>query len=599
MPPATYAFTRVFEDAGQADFFKETTLPLVKDVLHGQNSLLFAYGATNAGKTYTMQGGSTAGTAGVLPRCIDVLFNSTEGLRGTYKPARLHGVELATPDDAASVALREPLLKEVIGDYLTDNPDVDKTALPVDRNYDYSIWLSYAEVYNEKVYDLLDTIKETPGIGKSNIPRSNTQVFRQALALKTSPPSDDEQQAGSGGKFIAGLRQFHVQNAAEAKLLINLGQQRRRVYGTLANQVSSRSHGMVFIKVLRGHRGEKNDPTSLQVSRLTLVDLAGSERTKYTHTSGDRLKEAGNINNSLMVLGQCLETIRSNQKKYGMSLSSELTTRVDSRDVKRTLAIVPFTHSKLTLILSDYFVGDGRTVMIVNVNPSDTSYDENSHVMKFAALARDVRIAPAPAPVQKAPMARESIMASPKTPTRPRKVTLSLGGAAKEKEAIIEVTELDELMDTVEEEDDYPQNPLVNALFEEIERLRLQLWEMDVGSAAREAEVRREVVKKFEKEWEEHDERNQARIQEEVYKAERRFDAKLEFMYKSGAFDSPRKAKAVFDHSPVRKELTEDDGADSDMSPPPSPTRPKFSRFASLEEGMAALGIKTTSPFLR
>lgn len=104
------------------------------------------------------------------------------------------------------------------------------------------------------------------------------------------------------------------------------------------------------------------DPSALQVARLTLVDLAGSERTKYTHATGERLKEAGNINNSLMVLGQCLETLRSNQRKLGMSLSPEGAARVDTRDVKKGLSVVPFRHSKLTEILQDYFVGDARAV---------------------------------------------------------------------------------------------------------------------------------------------------------------------------------------------------------------------------------------------
>lgn len=102
----------------------------------------------------------------------------------------------------------------------------------------------------------------------------------------------------------------------------------------------------------------------MQISRLTLVDLAGSERTKHTHTTGDRLKEAGNINKSLMVLGQCLEVMRSNQRKIAMSLSSDSVKegRVDTRDVKKGLAVVPFRHSKLTEALMDYFVGDGKTV---------------------------------------------------------------------------------------------------------------------------------------------------------------------------------------------------------------------------------------------
>ncbi len=132
--------------------------------------------------------------------------------------------------------------------------------MTVDHNYEFSIWISYAEVYNDKVYDLLDSLQESR-MGKVQAQRSRLphHVLRQALTLKPSPPSDDE----PPGKYISGLRQYLVKTAAEAKSLINLGQLHRRVYGTLANSASSRSHGMVFIKVLRGHRGERNVGRSL------------------------------------------------------------------------------------------------------------------------------------------------------------------------------------------------------------------------------------------------------------------------------------------------------------------------------------------------
>lgn len=83
------------------------------------------------------------------------------------------------------------------------------------------------------------------------------------------------------------------------------------------------------------------------------MDLAGSERMRNTGTSGDRLKEAGNINKSLMVLGQCLEVLRSNQQSMAAPV-------VPGR--KKKLAVVPFRHSKLTEIFQNFFVGDGRAV---------------------------------------------------------------------------------------------------------------------------------------------------------------------------------------------------------------------------------------------
>ena len=82
-PSSIYTFSHIFPPAtSQSDFFEKTTLPLVKDVLEGQSGLLFAYGVTNSGKTYTIQGGNEQGSAGILPRTLDVIFNSIEDLHG-------------------------------------------------------------------------------------------------------------------------------------------------------------------------------------------------------------------------------------------------------------------------------------------------------------------------------------------------------------------------------------------------------------------------------------------------------------------------------------------------------------------------------------
>lgn len=95
------------------------------------------------------------------------------------------------------------------------------------------------------------------------------------------------------------------------------------------------------------------DTQQVEVSRLSIVDLAGSERSKFTQTSGERLKEAGSINRSLMVLGQCLEVLRANQKRTMNTTSSKTGSR---------LAIVPFRDSKLTEVFQDFFAGNGWAV---------------------------------------------------------------------------------------------------------------------------------------------------------------------------------------------------------------------------------------------
>lgn len=101
---ATYTFTRVFPpDTAQASFFTHTALPLVRDLLSGQNGLLFAYGVTNSGKTYTIQGGTGADEAGLLPRTLDVIFNSIEGLQ-SEAPVSFFSVRIVDNDDVLEVA---------------------------------------------------------------------------------------------------------------------------------------------------------------------------------------------------------------------------------------------------------------------------------------------------------------------------------------------------------------------------------------------------------------------------------------------------------------------------------------------------------------
>ena len=77
----TYSFSRVFSpQTSQAEFFDVTTLPLIKDLLEGKSSLIFSYGVTNSGKTYTIEGGRQSAALGLLPRTLNVIFNSLKKL---------------------------------------------------------------------------------------------------------------------------------------------------------------------------------------------------------------------------------------------------------------------------------------------------------------------------------------------------------------------------------------------------------------------------------------------------------------------------------------------------------------------------------------
>jgi hypothetical protein len=162
-------------------------------------------------------------------------------------------------------------LAQVFADHLeptSSSLDIDPTVLKVDRNYEYSVWLSYMEIYNEKIYDLLATVRDPESsIPATHIPRlvgKGTDVApflltRKALPLRASPPGDaPDPDSPSMGKYVAGLRQFHITSAEQAKALIKIGQLNRRVFGTVANSQSSRSHGLVTLRILRGNRGEKD-----------------------------------------------------------------------------------------------------------------------------------------------------------------------------------------------------------------------------------------------------------------------------------------------------------------------------------------------------
>ena len=105
-----------------------------------------------------------------------------------------------------------------------------------------------------------------------------------------------------------------------------------------------------------------------------MVDLAGSERTKRTKNTGNRLKEAGNINSSLMALRNCIETLRENLL------------------IPTTRKMVPYRDSKLTLLFKNYFEGNGKIKMILCINPSAQEFDETIVSVLISSIIKKTRL---------------------------------------------------------------------------------------------------------------------------------------------------------------------------------------------------------------
>jgi kinesin family protein 20 len=156
----------------------------------------------------------------------------------------------------------------------------------------FCLFVSYVEIYSEFIYDLLG---DKPEGG------------RQRPCLKLAADKH-------GNQYIKGLREVQVHSAKEAFDLLRIGLCHRHIAETSLNHNSSRGHTLYTIKLVRMKKG-LTKPSVARVNRITIVDLAGSERSSKTKAHGERIKEAGSINTSLLTLGRCIETLRSNQNK--------------------------------------------------------------------------------------------------------------------------------------------------------------------------------------------------------------------------------------------------------------------------------------------
>ncbi|KAM3525302.1 hypothetical protein MY4038_007347 [Beauveria bassiana] len=248
---------------------------------------------------------------------------------------------------------------------LPKQPDVSGILVPCDASAEYVVVVSMYEVHNDRIYDLL-----TPATKNA----ATKEFRRRPLLFKSTELSPDR-------KVVAGLRKVVCTTVREALLVLEAGLQERRVTGTGSNSVSSRSHGFFCFEVKKRHGGRRPGPWG--GSKLTVVDLAGSERAREAKTAGATLVEAGKINESLMYLGQCLQT----QSELGTSTKPN---------------VVPYRQCKLTeLLFSNSFPSHAsphmprrnpqRGVMIVTADPTG-DYNATSQILRYSALAREVTV---------------------------------------------------------------------------------------------------------------------------------------------------------------------------------------------------------------
>ncbi|CAI9099661.1 OLC1v1036517C1 [Oldenlandia corymbosa var. corymbosa] len=284
-----FDFDRIFqEDCKTSEVYSSRTKDIVAAAIRGFNGTVFAYGQTSSGKTHTMRG--SASEPGVIPLAVHDLFDMI--------------------DEECD---REFLLR-----------------------------MSYLEIYNEEINDLL-------------APEHRRLQIHESIER---------------GIFVAGLREEIVASPEQVLGLMEFGETHRHIGETNMNVYSSRSH-TIFRMIIESREKQDADSDSscdaVRVSVLNLVDLAGSERAAKTGAEGVRLKEGSHINKSLMTLGTVIKKLSEGVESQG--------------------GHVPYRDSKLTRILQPALGGNANTAIICNITLAQAHADETKSSLQFASRA--------------------------------------------------------------------------------------------------------------------------------------------------------------------------------------------------------------------
>lgn len=282
--------------AGQDNLFVDLGAPLLDNAFQGYNNCIFAYGQTGSGKSYSMMGYGEE--AGVIPRICQDMFERI-------------------------------------------------TARQQDKNLSCTVEVSYLEIYNERVRDLLNPST------KGN------------LKVREHP---------STGPYVEDLAKLVVRSFQEIQHLMDEGNKARTVAATSMNETSSRSHAVFTLTVTQKRHDVETSMDTEKVAKISLVDLAGSERATSTGATGARLKEGAEINRSLSTLGRVISTL------------AEI-----SMGKKKTISMVPYRDSVLTWLLKDSLGGNSMTAMIAAISPADINFEETLSTLRYADSAKRIK----------------------------------------------------------------------------------------------------------------------------------------------------------------------------------------------------------------
>jgi hypothetical protein len=290
-----------FTDTTQELVYTDIGSPVVGQALDGFNCTIFAYGQTGSGKSHSMMG-SDGDEVGIIPRLVVDLWKRIDTLHATS---------------------------------LRKSEEEGKT--------DYFVTVSFLEIYNEEIKDLINPSKKVLKI------RENKEK----------------------GIYVEELCELIVKDSHSVLKLIDQGNAVRRVAATNMNDQSSRSHSVFTIKIEQKTDVIMGDVHKISIvkAKLNLVDLAGSERAEKTGASGSTLKEGANINMSLMALGNVINALSEAGSKRQH---------------------IPYRDSKLTRLLQESLGGNAATVMIAAISPADYNYDETLSTLKYANRAKTI-----------------------------------------------------------------------------------------------------------------------------------------------------------------------------------------------------------------